>query len=117
MHRRQLLKLAAAAPLTLYGTRLLAAGPPDTRLLVVFMRGAYDAASLLVPTTSEFYYESRPHIAIARDAAAALSDGWALHPAVKDSLLPFYQRGELAFVPFAGTDDASRSHFETQNRI
>ncbi|ETH64875.1 PF07394 family protein [Bordetella pertussis STO1-CNMC-0004] len=117
MHRRQLLKLAAAAPLTLYGTRLLAAGPPDTRLLVVFMRGAYDAASLLVPTTSELYYESRPHIAIARDAAAALSDGWALHPAVKDSLLPFYQRGELAFVPFAGTDDASRSHFETQNRI
>ena len=31
--------------------------------------------------------------------------------------MPFYQRRELAFLPFAGTEDTSRSHFETQNRI
>jgi len=28
-----------------------------------------------------------------------------------------YQRGEAAFVPFAGTEDLSRSHFETQDAI
>ena len=46
-----------------------------------------------------------------------LADGWALHPALAASLMPFYQRRELAFLPFAGTEDTSRSHFETQNRI
>ncbi|MFD4840725.1 DUF1501 domain-containing protein [Achromobacter sp. NPDC058515] len=123
MQRRRLLQLMASAPLAFGASRLYAApAASSNRLLVVFMRGAYDAASLLVPASSDFYYESRPNIAIARpgsgpDAALPLADGWALHPALAHSLLPFYQRRELAFVPFAGTDDTSRSHFETQNRI
>jgi uncharacterized protein (DUF1501 family) len=32
-------------------------------------------------------------------------------------MLPLWQAGQLAFVPFAGTDDMSRSHFETQDTI
>ena len=123
MHRRRLLQLMAAAPFALGAGRLYAApAARDNRLLVVFMRGAYDAASLLVPAASDFYYESRPTIAIPRpgsgaDAALPLADGWALHPALAASLMPFYRRRELAFLPFAGTEDTSRSHFETQNRI
>ena len=66
MHRRDLLKWALALPLTWHATRLLAAPATDQRLLVVFMRGAYDAANLLVPVNSDFYYESRPTIAIPR---------------------------------------------------
>ena len=71
MHRRRLLQLMAAAPFAL-GTGRLYAAPAarDNRLLVVFMRGAYDAASLLVPAASDFYYESRPTIAIPAPAAA-----------------------------------------------
>ena len=42
----------------------------DGRLIVVFLRGAYDCCNLLVPTASNFYYESRPDIAIARPPAA-----------------------------------------------
>ncbi|MGY6271606.1 DUF1501 domain-containing protein [Achromobacter denitrificans] len=123
MDRRRLLQLMAAAPLALGGSRLYAApAAAGNRLLVVFMRGAYDAASLLVPASSDFYYESRPNIAIARPgggpgSALPLNDGWALHPALAESLLPFYERRELAFLPFAGTEDTSRSHFETQNGI
>lgn len=123
MHRRRILQLMASAPLALGASRLYAApAAAGNKLLVVFMRGAYDAASLLVPASSDFYYESRPSIAIARpgsgaDAALPLADGWALHPALADSLMPFYQKRQLAFVPFAGTDDISRSHFETQNSI
>ena len=123
MDRRRLLQLMAAAPLAWGGSRLYAApAASGNRLLVVFMRGAYDAASLLVPTASDFYYESRPNIAIARPgsgpgAALPLDDGWALHPALAESLLPFYEKRQLAFVPFAGTGDTSRSHFETQNGI
>jgi uncharacterized protein (DUF1501 family) len=32
-------------------------------------------------------------------------------------MLPLYEKRQLAFVPFAGTDDLSRSHFETQDSI
>jgi uncharacterized protein (DUF1501 family) len=121
MNRRDLLKLAAAAPLALSPLRLYAA-PGGGRLLVVFMRGAYDAANLLVPHASSFYYEARPNIAIPRpgpaaNAAIALDSDWALHPALRASLLPLYQKGQLAFVPFAGTDNLTRSHFETQDSI
>ena len=81
-----------------------------------------DAASLLVPTSSSFYYEVRPEIAIAKpsaDLASALplTADWGLHPALRETLYPLYQQGELAFVPFSGTDDLSRSHFETQDSI
>ena len=42
---------------------------------------------------------------------------WGLHPALKDSMLPLWQKGQLAFVPFAGTEDLTRSHFETQDSM
>lgn len=91
------------------------AAPGNGRVLLVFLRGGYDAASLLVPLKNDFYRESRPNIAIS--TPLPLDAQWGLHPILKDSLLPLYQRGELAFVPFAGTHDLSRSHFETQDSI
>jgi uncharacterized protein (DUF1501 family) len=123
MHRRSILKLIAAAPLALGATRLIAAPASDARLLVVFMRGGYDAANLLVPLSSGFYYESRPNIAVAKpdaanpNAALALDPDWGLHPALRENLYPLYLKSQVAFIPFAGTDDLTRSHFETQDSI
>jgi uncharacterized protein (DUF1501 family) len=123
MNRRDILKGLAVAPLAMTRAGTLFAAPQaDAKLLVVFLRGGYDCANLLVPTASDFYYESRPNIAIPRpgaDAAAALAldADWGLHPAMRESLLPLYEAKQLAFVPFAGTDDVSRSHFETQDSI
>ncbi len=123
MRRRDLIALSlAAAPMIIAG-RAFAAPQTSARLLVVFLRGAYDAASLLVPTGSEFYYASRPTIAIARPdpanplSAIALDGDWGLHPALASSLYPLWQKRQLAFAPFAGTDDLTRSHFETQDTI
>ena len=117
MDRRRLLKSALyAAPLFTAG-RLYAAPAAGPRLLVVFLRGAYDAANILVPVSSDFYYASRPNLAIAKDAALPLDSDWGLHPALKDSLYPLWQQKQIAFIPFAGTDDTSRSHFETQDTI
>lgn len=42
---------------------------------------------------------------------------WGLHPALAQSVLPLYQRKQAAFIAFAGTDDLTRSHFETQDAI
>ena len=123
MRRRQLLQTLGALPLAAGAGVLMAAPAASLRLLVVFLRGAYDCSSLLVPTASSFYYESRPDIAIAPPneadplSAVALDANWGLHPALRDSLWPLYQKRELAFVAFAGTDDTSRSHFETQDGI
>jgi len=122
MHRRDVLKAIAAVPLTVAG-RVWAAPRADMRILVVFLRGAYDAANVLIPVSSDFYYESRPTIAVPRpganaaDAAVPLAPDWGLHPALRDSLLPLWEKKQLAFVPFAGTDDLTRSHFETQDTI
>jgi uncharacterized protein (DUF1501 family) len=117
MKRRDLLKSALyAAPLFTAG-RLYAAPMSGPRLLVVFLRGAYDASNILVPVASDFYYSVRPNLAIARNVALPLETGWGLHPALKDSIYPLWQQKEIAFIPFAGTDDTSRSHFETQDTI
>ncbi len=119
MNRRDLLKTAAAAlPLTTVAGRLYAMPVGDApRLLVVFLRGAYDAANVVIPASSDFYYASRPTLAIPRTASLALDSDWALHPALKDSIYPLWRKKQIAFVPFAGTDDTSRSHFETQDTI
>lgn len=122
MHRRTLLQALSAMPLAAASGQLWSAPASGNRLLVVFLRGAYDAANLLVPVSSSFYYESRPRIAIPKPgtdplAALPLDSNWGLHPALQQSMLPLFQKGQLAFVPFAGTDDTSRSHFETQDTI
>jgi len=122
MKRRQLLKGMAALPLAIACGRLYAVPRAGSKLLVVFLRGGYDAASFLVPVSSQFYYDVRPGIAIARpgddpNAAIPLDAHWGLHPALRDTILPLYAKGQAAFVPFCGTDDLTRSHFETQDSV
>ncbi|WP_309730535.1 DUF1501 domain-containing protein [Sphingomonas sp. SORGH_AS_0438] len=103
--------------------RAYAAPRAGSRLLVVFLRGAYDAANIVAPTGADFYHQARPTIGLSRpeplDAAAPspLDADWSLHPALRDSILPLWGLRQLAFIPFAGTDDMSRSHFETQDTI
>ncbi len=122
--RRDFLKtLTAALPALTWSSGLYATPGNDARFLLVFLRGGYDAANLLIPHSSSFYYESRPNIAIARPnptldvTALPVDSDWGLHPALRDSLWPLFQRREVAFIPFAGTANTSRSHFETQDSI
>ncbi|MBU6165182.1 MAG: DUF1501 domain-containing protein [Alphaproteobacteria bacterium] len=116
MNRRQLLGGAAAGAAGLFSAAGWAMPAGSPRLLILFLRGGYDSASLLVPQANDFYRRSRPGIAIAPDRQRPLADGWALN-AVADPLLPLWNRRQLAFIPFAGSPDLSRSHFETQDII
>ncbi|WP_454724740.1 MULTISPECIES: DUF1501 domain-containing protein [Cupriavidus] len=146
MQRREWLRRAGMAGLATLAPGIVSRAyalpqQADARFLLVFLRGGYDAANVLVPAGSDFYHASRPTIAIARpvapdapaDPRAALSlaaafpaasggadraiGDWALHPALRDSMLPLWRRQQLAFVPFAGTEDMTRSHFETQDGV
>jgi len=72
MHRRQLLQALASLPLYALSARLMATPQPERKFLLVFLRGGYDAANLLVPISSDFYYAARPGIAIPRPGSASL---------------------------------------------
>jgi uncharacterized protein (DUF1501 family) len=127
MDRRQFLYASATGAITVptlsFTTKLFAAPASSPRFLLVFLRGGYDCNGLLVPYASDFYYESRPTLAIAKpdsknpNSAIALDRIWAINPVLRDSIYSLWQRKQIAFIPFAGTDDMSRSHFETQNDI
>jgi uncharacterized protein (DUF1501 family) len=122
--RRSLIRAGGAALLTAgISAKVFSAPANGPRFLLVFLRGGYDSTNLLIPYSSSFYYESRPNIAIPKpDAtsntgALALDADWALAPAVRESIGALYEQRQVAFVPFAGTEDLSRSHFETQDSI
>jgi uncharacterized protein (DUF1501 family) len=123
MNRRDILRVGVGGLAGCVAGRLFAAPVTGPRFLLVFLRGGYDATNLLIPYSSSFYYEARPNIAIARpdpahsDGALALDADWALAPAVRASIGPLYTDKQVAFIPFVGTDDLTRSHFETQDSI
>ena len=124
MKRRTFLKLlAGAGPALAASGRLFAAPPGSPRFLLVFLRGGYDCANIVIPYSSSFYYETRPNIAVPKptgqdaDGAVVLDSDWALAPVLRSSVAPLYAQRQALFIPFAGTDDLSRSHFETQDSI
>ncbi len=122
--RRSLLGgLAASGALATLGTPLhaFAQSAPaldQGRLIVVFLRGAYDGLSAFVPWADPEYRRIRPSIAIAAPDGSTAStidlDGrFGLHPALAP-LLPLWKDGSLAVLPAVGSPDPTRSHFEAQ---
>lgn len=115
------LLVAAHAPLVWAQAAPVGAGPGTGRLIVVFLRGAYDGLSVLVPYADANYYRLRPNIAIAAPDGSALTalrldNSFALHPALSP-LLPLWQQGVLGFVPAAGLPAPNRSHFDAQYQM
>jgi len=123
LSRRNFIAGLATLPSLIAAGHLWAAPATNARLLVVFLRGAYDATNIIIPVQSEFYHASRPYLAIARPdpalatSALPLDADWGLHPALRETIFPLFKKGQVAFVPFVGTDDLTRSHFETQDTI
>jgi uncharacterized protein (DUF1501 family) len=128
MQRRQLLQIAAAAGLgwsavgrTAFAATGAAGGqvlPGNKRLVVVFLRGAVDGLSVVVPYSEGAYYQQRSSIALARpgqDGGVLDLDGhFGLNPNLAP-LMPLWQSGKLAFVQASGSPDPTRSHFDAQD--
>jgi uncharacterized protein (DUF1501 family) len=122
MRRREFLGYAAAGGVSLvsfakgaWAVRSDVAG--DSRLVVVFLRGAVDGLNVVVPYDEADYYNLRPNIAIARPrkngGALDLDGRFGLHPALA-SLESLWKEKSLAFVHASGSADESRSHFQAQ---
>lgn len=89
------------------------------RLIVVFLRGAYDGLSAFVPHGDPYYARLRPTIAIAppdgtAQTTLAVDATFGLHPAMAE-LMPLWKQGVLGVIPCAGSPDATRSHFDAQH--
>lgn len=96
-------------------------GVPDLssrRLIVIFLRGAVDGLSVVVPYADPGYYQARSSIALRRpgmDGGVIDLDGhFGLHPAL-NPLIPLWQSGKLGFIHASGLTDGTRSHFDAQD--
>lgn len=123
--RRNFLKSMAAASAvpalgSLSNVSFAANGQADHTIINVYLRGAMDSLSALIPYNEQAYFDARPTISIPAAGRLALSGNQQF--ALNKSLLPLrklYNQGDLAFVVAAGLSDASvtRSHFAAQRRM
>lgn len=83
-------------------------------LVVVFLRGGADGLALVAPLQDDNYYKARPRLGLKAAEAVKLDGFFGFHPDL-GTLAPAFAEGELAIVHGAGSEDASRSHFEAQD--
>jgi uncharacterized protein (DUF1501 family) len=119
--RRSFLRAAGllSAGLTLPSAFAAEAEPARARRLIcIFLRGAADGLSLVVPYAEAAYYRERPSIAIAPPGKAGgvidLDGRFGLHPRLAP-LKPLFDQGSLALVHAVGSPHPTRSHFEAQD--
>ena len=87
-------------------------------LVTIFLRGAVDGLSVVVPYAEKTYNTARPSIAIPRPGkgggALDLDGFFGFHPAL-DPIHPLYANRSIAVVHAAGSPHPSRSHFDAQD--
>lgn len=88
--------------------------PPTGRLVVLFLRGAQDGLSAVVPYTETAYYDARPTIAVPADQVLDLDGQFGFHPTMAQ-LHTLYQANRLAVVVGAANLAGNRSHFTAQD--
>ena len=88
------------------------------RLILVFLRGAADGLSIVVPYADPAYYQARSSITLGRPGteggALELDRRFGMHPAL-EPLMPLWKSGKLGFIHASGSPDATRSHFDAQD--
>ena len=101
----------------------LGLGPPpcwaviDRPVLVcLFLRGAVDGLSMLVPHDEPRYSRERPRIAIPAKDVVDLDGQFGLHPSLAPLKL-FWDNKSLAAFHAVGAADALRSHLDAQQRL
>lgn len=107
------LMVASATPR--YAFAATPTAPRDT-IVAIFMRGAMDTLSALVPHGDPAYYAARPSVAVAKGQVIDLDGFFGLHPQLAP-LMPAWTAGELGFVHATGNTDPTRSHFAAQDNV
>ncbi|CAN5549936.1 DUF1501 domain-containing protein [soil metagenome] len=112
----------AALGSQLVTTRVAYAAPiadNGNTLITVFLRGAADGLRILVPASAElgadYLAATRGPLVPGPGSLTALdgTGGWAMNSSLA-ALKPFWDGGELAFVPAVSAAGVTRSHFQAQ---
>lgn len=120
--RRQFLQGCSAAIAEMVGARLTNLAfakqdnPYDT-LVVVFLRGGWDALNVVAPIDGDdrgYYEKARPDIKISD--LLPLNNQFGLHPAMTP-LYDLYQQGKAGIIHAVGLNVDTRSHFDAQEYI
>ena len=120
--RRNFLQGCSAAIAGLAGARLtnlafVQQGSPTDTLVVVFLRGGWDALNVVPPREGDdrgYYENARPDIKITD--LLPLNDQFGMHPALAP-LHGLYQAGKMAVVHAVGLNYDTRSHFDAMEYI
>ncbi len=111
INRRLLLQGAGLTTLNLLSPRLLSAGKPDEKILVVVeLSGGNDGLNSFVPHGDDAYYRHRPTIGIKASDLLRIDDHFGLNPGML-GLHRLWQDGQVAVVHGCGYDQPSYSHF------
>ncbi|WP_395139859.1 DUF1501 domain-containing protein [Armatimonas sp.] len=89
-------------------------GKKKKTLVCVFLRGAADGLSVVVPHGEAELYRARPNIAIPKNQVVDLDGFFGLHPAL-EPLAKIYKDGHLAAVHACGSPNGTRSHFDAMD--
>ncbi len=124
LSRRQFLQGCSAAIAALAGARLsryAVSAQENTAdvLVVVFLRGGWDALNVVPPLSGNdraLYETARPDIAIPAASLLPLDSRFGLHPALAP-LHELYQEGKMAVVHAVGLDFDTRSHFDAMEYV
>jgi uncharacterized protein (DUF1501 family) len=128
LDRRSFLARSVGLALSVYGAgslaprflddgigQALAAGPPKTVLVSIFMDGGVDSLSLLFPHGEPEYRRLRPTLALP-DSGLVFSEDTRLrwHPSAA-SFRTLHQEGKLSVLPAVGYTNADQSHFTSRH--
>jgi uncharacterized protein (DUF1501 family) len=113
--------LGAAATLSLGGASLsVRAAETDSRFVLIFLRGAMDGLSVVVPYGDSDLQSWRPNLMLPEpghpDGLADLGGFWGLHASLKRTHA-LYAAGDLLPIHCVAGPNRSRSHFEAQDMM
>jgi uncharacterized protein (DUF1501 family) len=93
----------------------LAAGPPDTVLVTVFLDGGADSLSVLFPHGDSEYHRLRPTLALP-DSGLVFPEDTRLrwHPSA-EAFHTLHGEGKLSVLPAIGYTNADQSHFTSRH--
>ena len=115
MNRRDFLQLASMLPTLGLSPELFAktnSAKAAPILLLVELKGANDGLNTLIPIDDPNYYSLRPKIAVSKQSALNIGNGFAMHSSMKE-LLPYWQTGNMAWLQGLGYAEPNRSHFRS----
>jgi uncharacterized protein (DUF1501 family) len=117
---------AAASAFPSYGVRWARAEAPSPRaLVIVFLRGGMDALNFIAPADDRDYAAARPEALRVKLAGEGRGlavggvegSGDLVLNAKAKGLHQLFRAGKLAFIPAAGLNHGTRSHFQAMDLV